>query len=58
MADLKKKYGLKGIALTGYGMEADIARSRATGFDIHMMKPVSVQSLDAALAAVSPGVRA
>ncbi len=58
MAELKKKYGLRGIALTGYGMEEDIARSRANGFDIHLIKPVSIQALDAALAAVSAGVPA
>jgi DNA-binding response OmpR family regulator len=57
MAELKGRNGLKGIALTGYCTEADIARSRANGFDAHMMKPVSVQALDAALAAVSPGPR-
>jgi PAS domain S-box-containing protein len=56
MAELEERYGLKGIALTGYGMEGDVARSRATGFAVHLMKPVSMQSLDAAIAALSPAV--
>jgi PAS domain S-box-containing protein len=56
MAELEELYGLKGIALTGYGMDGDIARSRATGFAVHLMKPVSMQSLDAAIATVSPAV--
>jgi PAS domain S-box-containing protein len=41
---------LQGIALTGYGMEEDIARSRKAGFASHLTKPVRVQSLEAALA--------
>jgi signal transduction histidine kinase len=50
MADLKQRQGLIGIALTGYGMEDDIARSREAGFKVHLTKPVVVQSLDKALA--------
>jgi CheY-like chemotaxis protein/anti-sigma regulatory factor (Ser/Thr protein kinase) len=42
---------LQGIALTGYGMEEDITRSRNAGFASHLIKPVRVQSLEAALAA-------
>jgi PAS domain S-box-containing protein len=53
MAELEELYNLKGIALTGYGAESDVARSRATGFAIHLMKPVGVQALDAAIAAIS-----
>jgi PAS domain S-box-containing protein len=56
MAELEELYGLKGIALTGYGMEGDIARSRATGFAVHLMKPVSMQTLDAAIASITSGV--
>jgi CheY-like chemotaxis protein len=56
MAELEERHGLKGIALTGYGMDGDIARSRATGFAVHLMKPVSMQALDAAIATVSPVV--
>ena len=53
MAELKKKYGLTGIALTGYGMDEDVSRSRAAGFVTHLTKPVSVQSLDKALSRIS-----
>lgn len=48
MAKLGRQ-GLKGIALTGYGMEEDTARSQNAGFLMHLMKPVKVQSLDQAL---------
>jgi PAS domain S-box-containing protein len=52
MAELERLYNLKGIALTGYGAEGDVARSRATGFAVHLMKPVGMQALDAAIAAI------
>ncbi|HYD84102.1 MAG TPA: response regulator, partial [Opitutus sp.] len=49
MEELREKHGLTGIALTGYGMESDIARSHAAGFVIHLTKPLRVQLLDEAL---------
>jgi len=49
MKELRKRYGLKGIALTGYGMEQDIENSLASGFVTHLMKPVNVRSLENAL---------
>lgn len=51
MAELRDNIGLKGIALTGYGMEADVARSAKAGFLAHLTKPIRVQALDAALTA-------
>lgn len=42
--------GLPGIALSGYGMEKDLARSRDAGFSTHFIKPIDVQSLDRAMA--------
>jgi CheY-like chemotaxis protein len=50
MAILRQRHGLKGIAMTGYGMEQDIARTLEAGFVSHLTKPVSMQSLDAAIA--------
>jgi len=52
MAELRDRPGLVGIALTGYGMESDVIRSQAAGFATQLTKPVSVQALDSALAAV------
>ncbi|MGE5183093.1 MAG: ATP-binding protein [Acidobacteriota bacterium] len=40
------------IAITGYGQEADRARSRAAGFDAHLVKPVDLATLQATLTAV------
>jgi PAS domain S-box-containing protein len=49
MAELRDQRGLKGIALTGYGMDEDIARCRAAGFVAHLTKPIRVEALEAAL---------
>jgi signal transduction histidine kinase len=40
-----KGHKLLSIALSGYGTEQDIARSRAAGFQLHLTKPVSPQHL-------------
>jgi CheY-like chemotaxis protein len=52
MAELRDKYGLQGIALTGYGMEHDIEKSKNAGFILHLTKPVHVAELERALHAV------
>jgi signal transduction histidine kinase len=49
LTELKKSRPVKGIALTGYGMESDVARSQDAGFVTHLTKPVRIQSLEAAL---------
>lgn len=50
MSKFQKKCGAKGIALTGYGTERDVAHSQSSGFTAHLTKPVSVESLENALA--------
>ena len=40
-----KGHKLPSIALSGYGMEQDIASSRAAGFHVHLIKPVSPEHL-------------
>jgi PAS domain S-box-containing protein len=50
MSELRERFHLKGIALTGYGMEQDIARSRASGFVAHLTKPIRIEALESALA--------
>ena len=49
MKELRERFGLKGIALTGYGMERDIEHSLSSGFVTHLIKPVNVRSLEKAL---------
>ncbi|MBC8145896.1 MAG: response regulator, partial [bacterium] len=40
---------LPGIALSGFGMEEDIRRSREAGFSEHLIKPVNFQALQDAI---------
>jgi signal transduction histidine kinase/CheY-like chemotaxis protein len=47
--DLIQKLASKpplGIALTGFGMEQDIRRSRDAGFQHHLVKPIDLNKLD------------
>jgi HAMP domain-containing protein/signal transduction histidine kinase len=57
--DLIQKLASKpplGIALTGFGMEKDIRKSRAVGFQHHLVKPIDLNKLDSLIqqGAVSP----
>lgn len=58
MSALRDQCGIPGIALTGYGMEQDIARSQAAGFHTHLTKPVRAQRLEAAIHHTLQGLRA
>ncbi|HVF59136.1 MAG TPA: ATP-binding protein [Thermoanaerobaculia bacterium] len=49
MRQLAERFGLRGIALSGYGMEDDVQQSREAGFERHLTKPVDLRSLDAAI---------
>ena len=49
MRELKSKYGLRGIALSGFGMDDDLARSKEAGFEAHLTKPVNVHALEEAV---------
>jgi signal transduction histidine kinase/ActR/RegA family two-component response regulator len=55
MAELSRRFGLRGIALTGYGMEEDVERSREVGFARHLTKPVSLEQLESAIRQVAQG---
>jgi signal transduction histidine kinase/ActR/RegA family two-component response regulator len=54
MKQLRDRYRLRGVALTGYGMEDDIERGRAAGFVAHLTKPVDVHKLAAVLKQMHP----
>ncbi|MBB5038536.1 PAS domain-containing protein [Prosthecobacter dejongeii] len=50
MRSLKAQYGLRGIALTGYGMEEDQRQAYDAGFVAHLTKPVEFAQLRRLLA--------
>jgi PAS domain S-box-containing protein len=45
MKTLKDRQGIRGIALSGFGQEDDIRRSRDAGFETHLTKPVDFHTL-------------
>jgi signal transduction histidine kinase/ActR/RegA family two-component response regulator len=45
MRAAKQRQSLVGIALSGFGMEEDVRRSIAAGFDHHLTKPIDFQEL-------------
>ncbi len=53
MEKLRADYGLRGIALSGYGMEEDLRRSRQAGFAAHIVKPIPIADLRRVIAALT-----
>jgi PAS domain S-box-containing protein len=53
MRELSSRFGLRGIALSGYGMEEDLRQSREAGFERHLVKPVAMQALRKAIREVA-----
>ena len=48
-AQARAKRRIKAIALTGFGTERDVLRSKEAGFDFHLVKPVNFQELQSVL---------
>ena len=46
---LRQESQIPGIALSGFGMEEDVARSRSAGFSEHLVKPINLKQFEAAL---------
>jgi len=53
MQQVAQKYQIPGVALTGYGMEDDLNRSRDVGFAAHVVKPVDIAQLQSVIERVS-----
>ena len=49
---LRTKHFIRGIAISGFGMDGDIAKSMEAGFAEHLVKPVKLEKLEAAIARV------
>jgi len=48
-AQARANGGIKTIALTGFGTEQDVQRTKEAGFDVHLVKPINFQELQNAL---------
>lgn len=49
MKELRATNSLRGIALSGFGMENDINQAHAAGFSEHLTKPINFERLDEAI---------
>ncbi len=49
MRELRQSKGLRGIALSGFGMESDVNEARDAGFSQHLTKPINFDRLQRAI---------
>jgi signal transduction histidine kinase len=49
MTYLRAISGMRGIAISGFGMNGDIERSLEAGFAAHLVKPIKVEKLEGAI---------
>jgi two-component system CheB/CheR fusion protein len=52
---LRAQRPIRGIAISGFGMDADISKSLEAGFSEHLVKPVKLEKLETAIARVMAG---
>ena len=50
---VKSRYGLRGIAFSGFGTDDDIRQSREAGFEVHITKPINIPALRTAIQSVA-----
>jgi CheY-like chemotaxis protein len=46
---------IRGIAISGFGMNGDIEKSLQAGFSEHLVKPLKIEKLEAAIDRVAAG---
>jgi signal transduction histidine kinase len=49
LKELNAKHKLRGIAMSGFGSDVDLAQSKEAGFLEHLVKPIDAKALDAAI---------
>jgi CheY-like chemotaxis protein len=49
MTELRRSKGLQGIALSGFGTDADVDKARSAGFSEHLTKPINFERLEEAI---------
>jgi CheY-like chemotaxis protein len=54
MSELKERYGIKGICLSGFDREQDIQNAKDAGFSARLTKPVDMQKLEALIKQFAP----
>jgi PAS domain S-box-containing protein len=54
MSKLRDRFGIQGIAVSGYGMDHDVTASHAAGFIYHLTKPVQTDRLRQFIGRIAP----
>jgi CheY-like chemotaxis protein len=49
MRQLRERGPVRAVAMSGYGWKEDLEKSRAAGFEAHLLKPLKVTELEAVL---------
>jgi CheY-like chemotaxis protein len=58
MREVKRRYGIAGIAVSGYGTDEDVRQSHEAGFKRLITKPVTVGTLEEAVRQMTGGIGA
>jgi PAS domain S-box-containing protein len=58
MRQIAARFPIKGIAMSGYGMDEDLRKSREAGFSDHIVKPVNLAQLEQAIHRAAEAKRA
>jgi PAS domain S-box-containing protein len=53
MRDVRRRHEIRGVVLSGFGMEEDVRRSLDAGFSMHLTKPVTPDELNDAIVRVA-----
>ena len=46
MRQLRERGPVRAVAMSGYGWKEDLAKSRAAGFEAHLLKPLKITELE------------
>lgn len=55
MARLRAVRAMPGIAISGFGMNGDVQKSLEAGFFTHLIKPINIEKLEAAIGRAMDG---
>ena len=50
MTRLREVQAVPGVAISGFGMNGDVQKSLAAGFSTHLIKPITFEQLEEAIA--------
>jgi len=58
MRQLRERGPVRAVAMSGYGWKEDLEKSRAAGFEAHLLKPLKITELENVLRKMEQGLAA